>query len=431
MRTYLLPLLLVIIFSHCSPSRQIARSANRQVIHDPALRLAHVGISIYDAGKGKYLYDYQGDKYFVPASNTKLATCYAALKYLGDSLVGMRYARTTQGLWIAPNGDPTFLHPDFAQQRVYDFLKKVDGPLIVSKAGWKEQRWGSGWSWNDYADNYMAERSLLPVYGNIARFSQALPDLRVMPRFFRKLTLVDTSLNGKTYPATVTREMENNRFRVEATTSTPRVIETPFYTGNFQVLLDLLSDTLGKQVEEAGNREPPSVLSVLHSQPTDSLLAPMMHHSDNFFAEQSLLMVSNGLLGEMNDARIIDTLLETDLKDLPQKPHWVDGSGLSRYNLFTPQDFVSILNKMRLEFGMSRLKGILATGNEGTLTHYYQAEKGYIFAKTGTLSGVVSCSGFLYTKSNRLLIFSVLVNNHQTSATAVRKAVERFIEGLR
>jgi D-alanyl-D-alanine carboxypeptidase/D-alanyl-D-alanine-endopeptidase (penicillin-binding protein 4) len=157
----------------------------------------------------------------------------------------------------------------------------------------------------------------------------------------------------------------------------------------------------------------------------------MMHRSDNFFAEQSLLMVSNELLGIMNDEKIIDTLLKTDFKDLPQKPRWVDGSGLSRYNLFTPQDFVAILNKMKNEFGMERIKTILPTGGKGTISSYYKTETGYIFAKTGTLSGVVAFSGFLYTKKNKLLIFSVLVNNHQSSATDVRRAVEKFLQGVR
>jgi len=157
----------------------------------------------------------------------------------------------------------------------------------------------------------------------------------------------------------------------------------------------------------------------------------MMHRSDNFFAEQSLLMISKELLGVMNDEKIIDTLLKTDFKDLPQKPRWADGSGLSRYNLFSPKDFVFIFNKMKNDFGMDRTKNILPTGNEGTLSNYYKSEHGYIFAKTGTLSGVVSLSGFLYTKKNKLLIFSILVNNHNSSATAVRRAVEKFIEQLR
>jgi D-alanyl-D-alanine carboxypeptidase/D-alanyl-D-alanine-endopeptidase (penicillin-binding protein 4) len=157
----------------------------------------------------------------------------------------------------------------------------------------------------------------------------------------------------------------------------------------------------------------------------------MMHRSDNFFAEQTLLMVSNAVLGVMSDQRIIDTLLKADFKDLPQKPRWADGSGLSRYNLFTPQDFVFMLNKMKTDFGMERIKNILPTGNEGTLEGRFAADSNYIFAKTGTLSGVVALSGFLYTKKNKLLIFSVLVNNHNSSASAVRRAVEKFIEGIR
>jgi D-alanyl-D-alanine carboxypeptidase/D-alanyl-D-alanine-endopeptidase (penicillin-binding protein 4) len=156
-----------------------------------------------------------------------------------------------------------------------------------------------------------------------------------------------------------------------------------------------------------------------------------MHRSDNFFAEQSLLMVSDKLLGVMNDDMIIDTLLKTDFKDLPQKPHWVDGSGLSHYNLFSPQDFVTILNKIKNEFGMDRIKSILATGGTGTIRSYYKADSGFIYAKTGTLSGVVALSGYLYTKKNKLLIFSVLVNNHRTSSTNIRKAVEKFIEEVR
>ena len=120
----------------------------------------------------------------------------------------------------------------------------------------------------------------------------------------------------------------------------------------------------------------------------------MMHNSDNFFAEQTLLMASNERLGYMNDEAIIDTLLSTDLKDIPQKPKWVDGSGLSRYNLFTPQDFIYILNKMKNEFGLERLKTILPTGNTGTLKNYYVTDSSFVFAKTGSLSNTLLSAVF-------------------------------------
>ena len=136
-------------------------------------------------------------------------------------------------------------------------------------------------------------------------------------------------------------------------------------------------------------------------------------------------------MGYMSDEKIIDTLFKSDLKDVPQKPKWVDGSGLSRYNLFTPQSFVYILNKMKNEFGWDRIKNILPTGGTGTLSSYYKKDSGYIYAKTGTLSNNCALSGYLITKKGKLLIFSVLVNNYQTGATPERKAVEHFLQAIR
>lgn len=158
---------------------------------------------------------------------------------------------------------------------------------------------------------------------------------------------------------------------------------------------------------------------------------PMMYNSDNFFAEQTLLMASNELLGEMNDAKMIDTLLKTDLKDLPQRPFWVDGSGLSRNDLFTPQDFVWLLNKLKNEFGLDRLKRILPTGGTGTLSSYYRQDSGYIFAKTGSLSGVVALSGYLITRKNHLYLFSILINNYSGSGVTVRRNMEQMIHQFR
>ncbi|MEO6914388.1 MAG: D-alanyl-D-alanine carboxypeptidase, partial [Chitinophagaceae bacterium] len=148
-------------------------------------------------------------------------------------------------------------------------------------------------------------------------------------------------------------------------------------------------------------------------------------------AEQLLLMVSGVRLGRMNDRAIIDTLLQSDLAGLPQRPAWVDGSGLSRYNLFTPSDLVYILKKMHDEFGFEKLKKILPGAGTGTLANYYIQDSGYIYAKTGTLTGQVCLSGFLVSKKNKLLIFSVLVNNHQGSAVAVRTEVSRFLHEVR
>jgi D-alanyl-D-alanine carboxypeptidase/D-alanyl-D-alanine-endopeptidase (penicillin-binding protein 4) len=478
----LLILPLIIFLFSCSPSRQIAKSAKQNVLNNDALQTAHVGISIYEPASGKYWYNYQGDKYFVPASNTKLPTCYAAMKYLGDSLVGLRYGVPEEkwfkehALIFEPTGDPTFLHVDYKKQPVFDFLTQAlliekRHPAIFLKPDDETEKWGNGWSWNDYDADYMAERSKLPIFGNVIHISLKdsadrfiddpfVPGQKKPWPFFTGVHYFDSLINKRVMPGSdelkksnpklkITREIGANDFLVEAGNATFKRMDMPFVTNNLETASEILSDTFKKPfrdiVTTTKEKDKYAYLCEdcdigfvhinkwisIHSQLTDSLLKPMMHRSDNFFAEQSLLMVSNELLGVMNDAKVIDTLLKTDFKNLPQKPRWVDGSGLSRYNLFTPQDFVFILNKMKTDFGMDRIKNILPTGNEGTLEGRFVADSNFIFAKTGTLSGVVALSGFLYTKKNKFLIFSVLVNNHNASATQVRKAAEKFIQGIR
>src|SRR5690606_35600393 len=265
----------------------------------------------------------------------------------------------------------------------------------------------------------------LPIYGNIARFRLEGGKLVVSPKFFAEATTIP--YEGMSNGFKIEKPWDPNTFLVLECANTSKNI--PF-TPDFRTIADLLEDTLGNivTIDPIADMKSPKTL---FSQPVDSMLRPMMHRSDNFYAEQSLLMVSDRLLNDFNDFLVIDTILKSDFRDLPQMPRWVDGSGLSRYNLFTPQSIVSILNKMRNEFGMERIYTIFPTGGRGTLSNYYLSESGYIFAKTGTLSGVVALSGFLYTKKNRLLIFSVLVNNHRSSATEVRRAVESFLKEIR
>jgi len=360
--------LFLILLNSCSTQKEIARSAKTDVLETKALQSAHVGISIFDPAENKWLYNYQGDKYFVPASNTKIPTCYAAMKYLGDSLVGLRYKLDNGEFIVQGTGDPTFLNSEFKDQPVFDFISKMSlfGDVRFSASNWQEEHLGSGWSWNDYNEYYMTERSPFPIYGNVVKFYIKDNKLKSSPSsahihlLFQVDGLIAYPIDSITDEyIDIKRNLNDNFFHTSKSKNKFKEKQIPFSTQGYITSTLLLNDTLHPktriywQPEELAS---PISLSTIHSQPTDSLLKPMMHRSDNFFAEQSLLMVSNERLGVMSDEKIIDTLLKTDFKDLPQKPRWADGSGLSRYNLFTPQDLVAILNKMKNEFGMERIK---------------------------------------------------------------------------
>ncbi len=432
---------LILLLSSCGVAKKINRQANAILLKDSVISTGHIGISMYEPATDKYWYNLNADKYFTPASNTKLFSLYAGLKYLGDSLIAARYWADENNLFILPAGDPTFLHPDFNKQPLLHLMEATRDSIFISLKD-NIPPFGQGWAWDDFDQGYVAERSMLPVFGNQLWLSQktvltknllgkwltdsmqfiATQSLYIQPAYFAKDVLYQKD-------AIYARKQSENKFLVDSITGLTNI---PFISNNGITQLEILNDITHKSFKtfETKLRDHEGY-KVLKSQPTDSMLTPMMHNSDNFFAEQTLLMASNELLGHMNDEAIIDSLLKKDLIDIPQKPSWVDGSGLSRYNLFTPQSFVYLLNKMKNEFGLKRLKTILPTGGTGTLKNYYVTDSSFIYAKTGSLSGCIALSGFLITRKNKLLIFSVLTNNFKGRATAVRRAIEKFITGIR
>ncbi|MBX9782313.1 MAG: D-alanyl-D-alanine carboxypeptidase [Chitinophagaceae bacterium] len=426
----------------CSPAQKLSKHFQKEYLTDSAFTHAHVGVAVYDATDQKTILQYNSNKYFVPASNTKIPTLYAGLKYLGNQLPGLQYAERNDSVFLTPTGDPTFLHPDFKQQPVYDFLKQQTKPLVIDNSNFKAEALGYGWAWEDYLGSYMVERSPMPIYGNFITWIQ---ERSIENKEGRKDTsfvlITDPEINwdvkfapGNFSSFNVTRPRTSNEYTVYSGKETKRELEIPFVTNGLQATVSFIYDTINKNIslinKESGISFPASK-KIIYSQPSDSMFKRLMYRSDNFYAEQTLQMVSEQLLGYMDEQKLIDSIIKSEFRGMPQTPKWVDGSGLSRYNLFTPDDFIWLLMKMKQEFGMERLKNLFATGNTGTLRNYYKEEAGFMYAKTGTLSGHVALSGFLYTSKNKLLVFSFLVNNHNTSTTAVRRAVEKFIKALR
>lgn len=429
---YLLPL--VLLLQSCSVSSRINRQAKKMLYSDSVIASGHIGISVYEPASGNQWYSHNATKYFTPASNTKLFTLYAALKYLQDSLVGLRYRQQGDSTLIYPAADPTLLHPDFVQQPVIAFLKTKTNIRFQSQL--YQQHLANGWAWEDYQERYMPQRSELPLYGNMMTVYFGKDSVTTQPAGASILLPYENGPYNANVHYQLKRDWETNQLLLlpgHLQKERDDSVTIPIAAG-IQTMPRLLGDTLQRLITFGQNddvKNNDKQLLVVHSRPTDSMLKPMLHYSDNFFAEQALLMASNEVLGFMNANAIIDSLLKHTLSGVPQVPRWVDGSGLSRYNLFTPQSFTWILEKLQLEFGIERIKRLLPTGGEGTLEHFFIADSGFIFAKTGTLGGTIALSGFVITNKNRVLAFSVLTNNFKGSATRVRRRVEGFVTYLR
>ena len=428
----------VLQFTACSVQQKLQKAANQNILEAGNLSGAHIGIHVYDPASNASLFSYQSNKYFVPASNTKIITCFAAMQYLGDSVLAAQIVATDSGMHVYASGDPTFLQPEYATHPLLNVLKSAN-KIYLHAPSFTAKPFGQGWSWDDYDASYMPSRSAFPMYGNVMRVTKNGGQLQVTPSFFKdSIKGVNANINKG---FSVSRQMASNQFLVQPTAGNNTLEEIPYRTSNWTTAplaleASLLSEALGGTkvfaLDAARETNAPAQATKIYSRPLDSLLKPLMHRSDNFYAEQALLMVGKGLHQSFDDKKTIAYLLANDLSDLAQKPTWVDGSGLSRYNLFTPENFTSILYKMYKAYSFERLQNIFPTGGEvgGTLSSNYKNLNGKIFAKTGTLSGQVALSGYLITKKGKTLIFSVLVNNHTTTASNVRKAVEQFVQVL-
>ena len=171
---------------------------------------------------------------------------------------------------------------------------------------------------------------------------------------------------------------------------------------------------------------------IVYSYPSDSLYKKMLPPSDNFLAEQIVLMASNQLFDTLNTRRTIRLVQDSLLSFITNKPRWVDGSGLSRYNLFTPRSYVELLNYLLKHYPKERLFKVLATGGKnGTMKHRFKKFDNPIFyGKTGTLSNNHNLSGYLITKSGKILIFSFMMNHYKNRTRSMQNAMDKIIIDL-
>lgn len=390
----------------------------------------HAGFYLYDPESGKVLIDKNGDRYFTPASNTKIFTLFATLNILGDSLPGLYYQEKEDSLIFWGTGDPSLLYEYLPAGNVLDFLTNSEKRLFYSSSNFAELSFGPGWSWDDYNYTYSVERTPLPMYGNlfVLRKEDNTPYLKIDQPYFKSHVWLGDSTTGETV---IEREVGSNK-----TVYSPSRDGSDFehqipFRYHDQVVASLLSDTIKKPVKVI-HQPLPEQWSTVMSIPTDSALKEMMQESDNFIAEQLLLMCGGVVTDTLNIDKAIDHVQIQMMTGIPDRPVWVDGSGLSRYNLFTPRAVVWLWELLLKKYGKERLYPLLAAGGQsGTIRHYYKADPPYIYGKTGTLSNNHILSGYLITKSGKTLIFSFMNNNYTTESYPVKKRMEKILWKIR
>ena len=395
----------------------------------PIFEKSFTGFMLFDPSSEAVLHAKNADRYFTPASNTKIFTLYTSLQILGDSMPAIRYIESGDSLIFWGTGDPSLKHPYLASNnRVIDFLKNSDKQLFFTSENFKDSRFGAGWSWDDYYYSFQPEKSAFPFHGNIIKVDKTKDDpyFRVEPGYFSD----SFSKNNKVKGRSLKRISDYNIFEYnEAAQSRSYTNDHPFIYSD-QLAVNLLISEIGKNISIL--TEPinlPDDAKVIYSYPVDSIYKRLMQESDNFIAEQLLLTCGDKMFGEMNTNQVIQFAKDSLLQNFPDEPIWRDGSGLSRYNLFTPRTIVHLLNLLHQQIPQERLLDLFPAGGiSGTIEDWYgNKTKPYIFAKTGTLSNNHCLSGYLITSSGKTLIFSFMHNNFKGRSKPFKQEMEKVL----
>jgi D-alanyl-D-alanine carboxypeptidase/D-alanyl-D-alanine-endopeptidase (penicillin-binding protein 4) len=201
----------------------------------------------------------------------------------------------------------------------------------------------------------------------------------------------------------------------------------PFIVSDYDIA-QMLEDTLGRPVQVLYDQELRSLPFIRYSSARDTLLKRMMQVSDNFIAEQLLMQCAFYMRGTFESDSAIAVAQEMIFGGSPDSLHWVDGSGLSRYNLLTPRSLVWILDQVRILTSMEYVTSVFPSGGfSGTLENWYHHPSPYVYAKTGTLRNQHCLSGYLKTDSGRWLIFSFMHNHFPGESSEVKHEMERIL----
>jgi len=218
-------------------------------------------------------------------------------------------------------------------------------------------RYGPGWSWDDYNDGYVYERSALAVFGN---------------RLYLDLSEVDaegrqTLLGAPVSIAGAMRELPGQEAHIRRSefgndfTVSPDFIdrsnfplERPLHLSD-RLVTNELAATFPMQRMSAG-RVPypaPEATNTLEVSMPDTVFRKLLQNSDNFLAEQLLIQAAVRRYQRPTAEAIIDYATDTLLPAIGvEDVRWVDGSGLSRYNLLTPWHMARTPDQTRKMVGL-------------------------------------------------------------------------------
>ena len=463
---YIILTITFLIICSCTATRELQKiTGNKKligkinnVIENSGLT-ANMGIKVISLRTGETLYALNSDHLFNPASNNKLYTAAAALHYLSPQFkfkTSVWVDRTFQDsarvprLVLVGGGDPD-LYPSelqFIAEHISNKFNEID-TLIVDNSLFNDVHYGPGWMWDEGSSWHFAHIDALSFNDNCIditvapSYAGAKPIVSIEP----KSDIIDVINNAETITDSTNfidlkverRWWEHkNLFEINGTilSDSPaqiykRNIEQPVLFAGIVFQNYLKNNNIEIKNNVIIGKKSLSMVPIYeyYSKSLTYSVSNFLKMSDNLSGELYVKIIGATTSNQQGTwdsgmlaiKKFINNVVQIDTT----KMSMVDGSGISRYNLTSPDQLTQLLKYMYSNHASNAefLAALPTGGWDGSLKNrMIDIEKDQVIrAKTGTLAGVSCLSGYAFTKNSEPLAFSIMMSGYVGSSRPYRK----------
>ncbi len=438
----------------------------QQIVADMNRR-AVVGVVVRSLQTGKSLYDKNAAQVFTPASNMKVITAFAALKFLGpDFIYRTRLMTDTPGvaiengvlkgnLYLKYDGDPTLDLDDLNNlfgQLSQKGIRAIQGNFYVDTSLYDTQGVAPGTEAKDQGYCYGAPVGAAILNRNCLTFKlypgQIGAPARLSLPYGINLPIVNSVVTSSGRSCALrAKQSGNGKLVLDGCVSSRRrsvdfTVPIPANCGYGEVAASTLLSRNG--IKALRNNLPTYQESDLYliaehtSKPLADLVLQMMKKSDNLIANTLFKTIGAKYNHQpatwQNSGNAVMEILKKNDIDVT-KMRAIDGSGLSRDNRVTPDQLAQVLIAAQKDPVIANvyLKALPVGGLNGTLKYRLGTKDviGKVKAKTGSMHGISSLSGYVETQSGEILVFSIIVNDFVGGLYQYRAMEDKLCRVLR
>lgn len=433
-------------------------SAVNAVTNRREFNRTHWGILVQNQSSPRTLYSKNASKYFTPASVTKLMTTAAALQTLTPNyrIRTSLYSDRNGVVRVVGRGDPSLKNEQLAllaKQLRQKGVRRIN-QLIVNDGYFKGEAVEPSWMWEDVMFYYGAPVNSLMLNENAAV-------IRLFPQKIGKPLLLKwdnpldaygwkivnqtmTAAKGTKKYIEIQRDLKGQTLYLKGQLpeeSRPDITAIAVFDP-IENFLQHFRQSLSKEGISLArvNRQTTAAMggqefAAVQSPPISELITETNVNSNNLYAEALLkaLAVKKPLESNQTTVDAALEVMESSLSRIGVDPttyKLVDGSGLSRKNLISPQALVQTLQGMaKSPYGSVFRASLPVAGKNGTLKYRFRdiAPEGLVQAKTGTMTGVVTLAGYVNAPNYGPVVFSIMVNQTEQPIKVVRNAIDQIV----